>query len=119
MPDFLTHVFRSWKVWEKGRRSKYIVKPYCPSIFLVHQVIHKQNFAKYIVPPEHSLLNHYRKFRTGKLPVQEREKGSKRILDEGTFVYQQKIVAALNKRLCSLKSNPTGSRKEAVRNKEH
>ena len=99
--------------------SKYIVKPYCPSIFLIHQVIHKVNFAKYVVPPDHSLLNHYRKFRKGKLPVQEREKCSRRILDEGTFVYQEKIVAALKKRLCSLKSTPAGSREETLMNKEH
>jgi hypothetical protein len=105
MPKFLTRVFRSSKIWDSGRRSKYILKPlYVQSAaILVHQVRHGKH-ARYIVPPEFALLNHYRQFRKRKLQEMRNEKGFRLIFDERTVAYKEKIVAALNKRLCGHRS---------------
>ena len=102
LPKILTHRFRSTKVWDAGRRSKYIKNLLCPGILLVHQVRHQQTCRRYVVPPDYALLNHYRKFR--KLPVQENAIRHQRIPDEHAFVYQEKIIAALNRRLCRSQS---------------
>ena len=98
LPKILTHRFRSSKVWDAGRRSKYIKNPLCPGILLVHQVRDQQRCRRYVVPPDSALLNHYRKFR--KLPFHENVISHQRIRDEHAFVYQKKIVTALNRRLC-------------------
>jgi hypothetical protein len=104
MPKFLTHLFRSPKVWDAGRRSKYIIKPLCTQLasILVHQVRHSGNYARYVVPPEYALLNHYRKLRRNVVIFGGNVKDL-RILDEHTFAYQEKIVTTLNKRLCGIK----------------
>ena len=98
LPKILTHRFRWSKVWDVGRRSKYIKNPLCPGILRVHQVRDQQTCRRYVVPPDSALLNHYRKFR--KLPFQENVISHQRIPDEHAFVYQKKIVTALNRRLC-------------------
>ena len=102
LPKFLTHRFRSSKVWDVGRRSKYIKNLLCPGILFVHQVRHQQTCKRYVVPPDYALLNHYRKFR--KLPFQENVISHERISDEHAIVYQEKIVAALKRRLCRSQS---------------
>ena len=107
LPKFLTSVYRSWNVYEAEVKSKYIIKPFCPSVCLVHEVIHKGNFALYVVPPDYALMNHYRTFRNGELPDEENIEGRQRILDWVTVVYVEKIVAGLSGRLCRpRKGNP-------------
>ena len=105
LPKILTHRFRSSKVWDVGRRSKYIKNLLCPGILLVHQVRHQQTCRRYVVSPDYALLNHYRKFR--KLPFQEHLIRHQRIPDEHAIVYKEKIVEALNRRLCPLQSVPS------------
>ena len=107
MPKFLTYLFRSTKIWDVARRSKYIVKPVClqSSHMLVHQVKHRGRLARYVVPPDYALMNHYRIFRKGILPVEENANGHQHIPDKDTLVYEEKIVAALNTRFCGRGAN--------------
>jgi hypothetical protein len=106
LPKFLTSVIRSRKVQPPKKRSKYILRPLYKSIIGVHEIFeHVGNqIETYVVPPDYALLHHYRMLRGGPNPIATRTvehvKRQQRIPDERAFVYKEKIIAALRRRLC-------------------
>jgi hypothetical protein len=102
LPKLVTRVVRSWKIYPPRRKSKYIIKPLYPSIVGVHEVFKyvEDYIGTYVVPPDYALLHHYRMFDPEVIPIEEYVK---RIPDEHAYVYKEKIVTALRKRLCHWK----------------
>jgi hypothetical protein len=72
----------------------------------VHEIFEHvgDHIKTYVVPPDYALLHHYRMFSGGPNPVAastvEDVIRNQRIPDERAFVYKEKIVAALRRRLC-------------------
>ncbi|XP_028400777.1 uncharacterized protein LOC114523915, partial [Dendronephthya gigantea] len=108
LPQFLTHVVRSQKVYPSRQKSKFITKPLYSSVVGVHEIFKhvEEHITSHVVPTDCALLHHYRKFRGGLHPVSKSViqdvKRHQRVQDERALVYKDKIVAALRRRLCRL-----------------
>jgi hypothetical protein len=106
LPKFLTSVIRLRKVNPPKQKSKYILRPLYKSTIGVHEIFEHvgDHIKTYVVPPDYALLHHYRMLRGGPNPIAARTvehvKRQQRIPDERAFVYKEKIVAALRRRLC-------------------
>ena len=106
LPKFLSSVIRLQKVNPPKEKSKYIVRPLYTSVIGVHEIFsHVGDHIKtYVVPAEFALLHHYRTFTGGPHPVSasvvEDVKRHQRLPDERAFVYKDRIIAALRRRLC-------------------
>ena len=103
-PRFLSHTYRSQKVYPSRVRSKYIIKPSLTDRVGVHEVFKHFNetLHAYIVPAETALLHHYRSFERNDISVslQDELHDANLLLDERTLVFKSKIVNELKKRIC-------------------
>ena len=100
LPTFLTSYVRLGKVHPAKQKSKYILRPLHTSVIGIHEIFKYvgDHIKTYVVPSDYALMHHYRTFRGGLHPV------SSAVVEDvkrhRAFVYKEKIVAALRRRLC-------------------
>lgn len=95
LPSFLTRKIRSRTIYPPRVKSKYITMPLYTSSIGVHEMFeHVDNIKTYVVPSDFALLHHYRS-------TVGDEKLHEGIPDgHASAAYKEKIVAAMQKRLC-------------------
>ena len=103
-PKFLSHIYRSPKVYPSRVKSKYITKPLYTNRVGVHEVFeHWSEFLdSYVVSEETALLHHYRLFEKDSTiaSLQSELLEGNLLTDNRSLIFQREIVSVLKKRLC-------------------